>query len=338
MNQIPTPPPPPPNYQPTSPTRRRALIFGSCIAILVIGAAWLGLAVWQSVRNLGALPTNPAEQFEETVVREDGSDKIAVVDIHGVILSEAPDGTSAEQIIKMLDRAAEDDDVKAVIVDIDSPGGGVVPSRQIYDKIAKVRESKPVIALYSGDVAASGGVYVSMAASKIISDPETLTGSIGVIAETVDISGLLEKYGVKFNTIKSGKFKDIGSFSRAMTDEERALLQELIDESYERFVQVVAESRNKSVDQVKEFADGRIYSANKALGYGMIDQVGDFDEAEAAAKELAKIESATIIEYQPHFDFGSLFGLASSKMSSISELELIKQYHDANLRLMYLME
>lgn len=328
---------------PTTPTKSRSkgILFGTCLGIIIL----VVLAIGYGVSQLGnVFSPEDSGTITEVVLRGEGSDKIALIRVHGVIVQAgsadtAPGTISAETMKSMLEKAGEDPTVKAVILDIDSPGGSVVPSVQIYEALANLRQTKPIVAFYSGEVAASGAVYLSMGASKIISYPETITGSIGVIAEFYDLSGLMEKYGVTSNVIKSGAFKDIGSPTRPMNDAERNLLQGLIDETYQEFVSVVATNRHLSEDVVRSFADGRVFSGRQAEALQLIDDLGNVDRAETLAKELAGITEAQIVEYEQPLSFGSLFSYFGTTFREPNIFELIdRRRSQPSLQLLYLMQ
>ncbi len=214
---------------------------------------------------------------------------IAITKIEGVITDGSEDSSSREEVVESL-KMAEDYEVKALVVRINSPGGTVGASQEIYQAIKKVREKNiPVVASF-GDVAASGGVYVAMAANKIVSNPGTITGSIGVIIKSNNLTELYGKIGVSAQVIKSGAHKDILASYRALTDEERELLQETINDTYLQFVEAIAEGRGLSIDQVKTFADGRIFSGRQAKHLKLVDELGDLQTAINVAKTLAGIE------------------------------------------------
>jgi protease-4 len=218
-------------------------------------------------------------------------------------------------------QAEEDPDVKAVVLRVDSPGGSVVGSDEIYQQVLAM--NKPVVASM-GELAASGGYYVSAPADEIFANPGTLTGSIGVISQFINIEGLLEEYGVEVTTVKSGEFKDIGSLFRSMSDEERVSWQSIIDETYQEFVRIVAEGRELPIDEVKELADGRIYTGRQAMALGLVDQLGNLSAAVQHAAELGGIEGAPrTIEYQQPLNvFQGLFGMThpADPLSNIMEL------------------
>lgn len=208
-----------------------------------------------------------------------GGPRVAVVEVDGIIIESEP---VVEELRNHLGNPA----VRAVVVRINSPGGVVAPTQEIYAAIRRLAKSgKPVVASL-GPVAASGGYYVAAAADRIYANPGTLTGSIGVVMQMATLEGLLKKVGVEYVVIKSGKHKDIGSFARAMSPEERKLLQILLDDVYNQFVDAVAEGRGLSRDEVMGFADGRIFSGRQAKALGMVDVLGGFEEAVEGAAEL----------------------------------------------------
>ncbi|MFN3705103.1 MAG: signal peptide peptidase SppA [Thermoflexales bacterium] len=187
---------------------------------------------------------------------------------------------SSERLVRLIGAAAKNSDVQAILLRVDSPGGSVVASDEIYRALKQA--GKPVV-VQMGEVAASGGYYVSMAAEHIVAHPDTLTGSIGVISEFTNILGLYEKLGLESHVIKSGENKDFGNPTSPFTEEDRRLWQEVVDEVYEGFVRVVADGRKMSVEQVKALADGRLYTGRQALAAGLVDQLGSYQDALAEA-------------------------------------------------------
>lgn len=227
--------------------------------------------------------------------------KVAVVYVTGII-SYGVEGVSGEQgmvgdIKEQLRVAVNDDDVKGILLVVDSPGGEVTASDDIYRAVAKVRDSKPVV-VSMGSLAASGGYYVSMGGEYVMASESTITGSIGVIMQAVNFRKLLDKVGLEILTVKSGKFKDLLNPARENNPEEVKLVQDLIMESYDQFVGVVAKERDMDVDELKEgLADGRIYSGRQAVEEGLIDGIGYFEDAFTKTKELAKIKDAKMVKY-----------------------------------------
>jgi protease-4 len=280
----------------------------------------------------------------EEVVTEDNDaafNKIAVVDIDGIITSRAMDqsGYNMVDVIKaQLKRAEEDDRVKAVILKVDSPGGEVMASDFISRAIAEFQtkpRGKPVVCSM-GSMAASGGYYVSAPCRWIVAHELTITGSIGVILSTWNYRGLMDKVGVRPETFKSGKYKDMLSGSRepdSITQEEREMVQSLIDETYGKFKSVVAAGRRFAHDKNQEkgrvlaedwadYADGRILSGTEAFKLGFVDELGAFDDAVKRAKGIAGIRNANLVEYQQRFDFSDLFRLFGQSEGRAVKLDL----------------
>ncbi|MGQ9837130.1 MAG: signal peptide peptidase SppA [Cyanobacteriota bacterium] len=211
--------------------------------------------------------------------------RIGRIEVTGAIESK-----TRERVLKAL-KEVEEKQIPAVVLRIDSPGGTVADSQEIYNALLRLRERKGTRIIASfGNIAASGGVYIAMGAEKIISNPGTITGSIGVIIRGNNIERLLDKVGISFKVIKSGPYKDILSFDRELTSEERTILQELIDITYGQFVQTVATARKLSLNVVKTFADGRIFSGEQALHLGVVDRLGTEEDARQWAAELAGLD------------------------------------------------
>ncbi len=223
------------------------------------------------------------------------SKKLAFGEKIGVIPVEGPI-TSPEETINQLVRFREDGSIKAIILRINSPGGGVGPSQEIYREIRKTIKKKKVIASLGG-VAASGGYYIASAADKIVANPGTLTGSIGVIMQFVGFHELLKKIGVKMEVVKSGEFKDIGSPHRPLTEREKALLQGLIANIQDQFVKAVAKGRGLSEEKVRKIADGRILSGAQAKELGLVDELGNFRDAVELAKQMAGLKGKVSLVY-----------------------------------------
>jgi len=216
--------------------------------------------------------------------RWESHDKIALIRVEGVILD-------SREVIHELRRYQKDPDIKAILVRIDSPGGAVAPSQEIYDELKKIQASgKKKVISSMGSVAASGGYYIASATQLIFANPGTLTGSIGVIMELTNVEGLLQKIGVESVTIKSGKNKDVGSPFRKMNADERALLQNVLDDVHSQFIEAVAEGRSLDIETVRALADGRIFSGRQAKAVGLVDQLGSLEAALEKTAELAGIQ------------------------------------------------
>jgi protease-4 len=241
-----------------------------------------------------------------------------VVPINGVIAQSNSARSwerGSQQISRRIKKLSEKKEVKAILLDINSPGGSVGAVQEIYSAILRARKEtkKPFVARF-GEVSASGGYYVASACDLIVAHPGTITGSIGVIFSVGNFEGLMKKVGYKSDAIKSGKFKDIGSPAREMTSEERKLLQAMIDDSYSQFVTAVSEGRKMPVEKVKILADGRIYTGRQALDSGLIDKLGDMQDAIDAAGELGKLgkNPRLLLDSDP---FENLMSLMESRLS-----------------------
>ncbi|MCS7056527.1 MAG: signal peptide peptidase SppA [Thermoflexales bacterium] len=245
---------------------------------------------------------------------------VAVIGVNGPIVSgEAPEfdltGPTAVaasgSIARLIRAAARDPQVKAILLRVDSPGGSVIGSDEIYHALKQA--NKPVV-VHMGALAASGGYYVSMAADHIVAHPDTLTGSIGVISEFTNIEGLYEKLGLKSTVIKSGEFKDFGNPTSPFTEEDRKLWQAVIDETYENFVKIIADNRGMTVEEVKRLADGRIYTGRQAYALKLVDQLGYFEDAVKEAASRGGITGEPrVIEYRRQTPFAQLFGIAVAR-------------------------
>ena len=201
-------------------------------------------------------------------------------------------GSTRQRVLKAL-REVEEREFPALLLRIDSPGGTVGDSQEIHAALLRLREKGCRVVASFGNISASGGVYIGVAAESIVANPGTITGSIGVILRGNDLSKVFERIGIRFDTVKSGVYKDILSPDRPLSPEERALLQELIDSSYGQFVRVVAEGRSLTEDTVRGFADGRVFSGEQAKTLGLVDELGDEDHARRLAARLADLDEQT---------------------------------------------
>jgi protease-4 len=280
-------------------------VLGSVARRVALALAVLHAAAGCSVISVDLSPR--IRPLEEETVEGSGSAKVLLLDLSGLLQDDTPSLTLTSppprvpllaRVREELRRAEKDDQVRALVVRINSPGGTITASDIVYREIRefKQRRKVPVIAAMM-DVGASGGYYAALAADQIFAHPTTVTGSIGVIMLTVNAQGLLEKVGVAPLAIKSGPLKDAGSPFRGLTAEERAVFQSVIDDMYGRFVRLVSESRKIPEDRVRAFADGRIYTAEQARTLGLVDQVGYLDEAVAAARRAAGLAEARVVMY-----------------------------------------
>ncbi|WP_312091964.1 signal peptide peptidase SppA [Aminipila sp.] len=310
-------------------TKKALIIFGIVVLVFVI----LGVAC-------SRLDIDSSSSSSSGNVYPDDS-YIAKLSVEGTISSDnasdyfgTPVGYQHQWTLDTIDDLINDENNKGIILFVNSPGGGVYESDELYFKIREYQEQtgRPVYSSM-GTMAASGGYYISAPCNKIIANRNCWTGSIGVTMGTLfDFSELLERYGVKTNTITSGANKAMGSSVESMTEEQKQIFQSLVDEAYEQFVGLVAEGRHMDIAKVRQIADGRIYTAKQALSLGLIDKIGTFDEAAADMKKTYKLEDCEVadLSYQDVSFFGSLFGKANfPKMASKGDvaaiLELVEQ-------------
>lgn len=285
--------------------------------------------------------------FYEEVIEEgqDPTNVIAVLDVDGTIQDTGEASLLSSEtynhrdFMDKLQMAEENDNIKGIILRVNSPGGGVVESAEIYDKILDIKKMKKPVYVSMGSMAASGGYYISAPADKIYASPETMTGSLGVIMQGYNYEKLAEKYGVEFETIKSGTYKDIMSPTREMTDDERKILQDMIDNSYNQFVKIIADGRGMTEKEVRKIADGRIYDGRQAKEVNLIDDFGHLDDVIAAMKTDIDQKDAQVIRYTGEAGFGSLFSMGAQKMlgNDVETAVLTKILSSSNSpRLMYL--
>jgi len=217
------------------------------------------------------------------------NNKVGVVKVEGFI-------GDTRDVVDQLNQFGKDDGIKAVILRIDSPGGGVASSQEIYEAVIDLKKKKKVVASM-GSVAASGGYMVACAADKIVANPGTITGSISAVMHFANAEELLKKLGLKTSVVKSGKFKDIGSPVREMTAEEKALIQELVDDIYDQFLDMVARDRNIPKEKLRKIADGRVFTGRQAQKLGLVDYLGDMGYASTLAGEMSGIKGKPEIVY-----------------------------------------
>lgn len=295
------------------------LILGFCVFSIIIGL--LNATKQPQVRQTSPVREQPGF-FRGISVS--GGEKVALITLEGIIAQSKGESffrdlSSADSALKALNKAIEDKSVKGVILRVNSPGGTVAMSQEIYNAILRLREEKPVI-VSMADVAASGGYYIASAADRIYANPGTLTGSIGVIMETINARELLTgKLGIESEVIKSGKFKDVGNIYRPLSPEERELLNNLVNNAYNQFLKAITEGRINRKDDLKleraelteetlkKYADGRIFTGELALEYGFVDKLGGLAEAQEDIKELLKKEDIPIVDYNKPTGFQEFF-------------------------------
>ncbi len=286
---------------------RKSLIFGA-IYFILFSLLFMVVTSWFVSREGGG--------------RWDAKDKIALVRIEGMIVD-------SKVIVEELHRFSGDESIKAILLRIDSPGGAVAPSQEIYDEVLRIREEDGKTVVTSmGTVAASGGYYIASATDIIFANPGTLTGSIGVIMELTNFQGLFEKVGLKSVTIKSGKNKDVGSPFREMKKEERALLQDVLDDVHSQFIEAVSQGRSLEIGTVRALADGRIFTGRQAKTVGLVDELGSLDAAVKMTAKLVGIEGEPrLVETKQKLSFFDLmrsqvFGLLERPNLPVSSVRL----------------
>ncbi len=250
---------------------RKGCVWGWLIGVLAILVVFL-VTVVTIEALLGQQVTFPAY-----------GDRVGLVRIEGLL-------TDSRTVVQDLKAMGDDTGIRAIVIRVDSPGGGVAASQEIYDEIVRVRDGGTPIVVSMGSVAASGGYYVACPGDSILANPGTITGSIGVIMEFAQFQELFGKIGIDFDVVKSGEFKDIGSMSRPLTEGERALLQSTVDDIHTQFVETIAAERDMDTEAVRRLADGRIMSGRQALEAGLVDRLGSLRIAIAVAGRMGGIE------------------------------------------------
>lgn len=304
--------------------------------LLMVGLILLGtslvanlLFLFQDQRLFsGSTPINPAPSFEEEFVEGDESQakRIAKIDLFGVIAQEIPGQIGSSMVddtILQIRQAADDDSVAAILLHIDSPGGEVTASDNLYHELTLVRTSKPII-VYLDSVAASGGLYAAMGGSHLVAHELCLTGSIGVILQSLNYEGLSKILGLSTLTFKSGALKDLLNPARPASEAEKKLVQDMITETFARFSSIVVTERNFPDQKLPaEVADGRVISGQQALSLKLVDANGYLQDAIAQAREMAKLpEDAPVIRYIAPFHLSKFFRLLGQKQASPPQVQL----------------
>ncbi len=309
-----------------------------CLSIFLFVALCASLAfnMIMAVAAFGRLGGGVAQQqspprFREVILERGarGGDKIAVIALRGVISSGVP-GDIGESMVEdlrfALEQAREDENVRAVVLEIDSPGGEVTASDVIYNAVVKTRAKKPVV-VYMQSLAASGGYYVACGGKFLMANDTTITGSIGVIIQTLNYEQLFNKIGLASVVFKSGQFKDMLNGARPITPEEREYVQSFVMSTYDKFLGIVAKERNLPADELRNtVADGRILSGQSAVENKLIDGLGQIEDAFKKARELGNAADATIVKYGPPFTIGRFFRALGKAGDSKIEVTLPKQF------------
>jgi len=260
------------------------------------------------LRTPGVLPHRLNEHYVAGKVQAINGPKVAIVEVDGVIM-----GTGVDHILKQIRQARDDEQVRAVILRVDSPGGTVSGSDRIWREVATLKEAKKPVVVSMGGMAASGGYYVSAPADYIFAEPTTMTGSIGVILQMPQIHGLMEKYGVEMETVTSGEWKDAGSMFKPLTEKQRERWQEVINATHQRFVRVVAQGRKIPLEEARALANGKVYTADEALRLKLVDASGYLDDAIRKAQSLISESSVRVIRYSRPLSLDDLLGITAPR-------------------------
>jgi len=290
------------------------VLLGAAVLLLAAGLVWLGKSARGPSMARFEYGTDEFPRFREVWSSGRGETKAVMIPLSGMIFLDENDGMwsavgTAEMALKSIRRATADNRVMALVLDIDSGGGGITASDIILQALLDFKKAQPgrkVVSVF-GDVAASGAYYVALGSDRIVARPTSLTGSIGVLMQSFNIKELGEKIGVKDITIKSGKNKDIMNPFTDLADDQREMLQGIVDSLHERFVGLVAEHRNLPVEQVRELADGRVFLAQEALDLGLIDEIGHWQDGVSAAASLLDVADLKVFRYQKEFAISDIF-------------------------------
>ncbi len=328
----PQPPPVPTYYQPPPPAPRRSSPWKWIFGILFLGTGALVLlfvllivggivSAFKEAGSLAAKSTN----VKEEIIRDGSGEKIAQIDLEGIITasSSRSTGSMVDDFANQLEAALNDHHVKAIVIRINSPGGEVTASDRLHQMIQAADAAKPVIA-YMDTIAASGGYYAACGSRHLMAHPTTFTGSIGVIMQSVKYGEMLDKVGLSMEVYKSGEMKDLLSGTRETRPEEIALVNELIGETYDRFLEIVAENRGREVSEIRDspFTDGRIFSGRQGLEGGFIDSNGFISDAYEKAAEIAGVSNPTVVRYQSRQSFFDLLDPFAAARSAPAKVEI----------------
>ena len=298
---------------------------GALFLLLLVGVFVLMIVMQLSGSSLASAGCT------QVVVEEGPPDqKVAIVSLDGLIGSGKYYGPATDNFLAALQAASSDTAVKALVVQVDSPGGSATRSDIIHHRLETLDQPKVVI---MGNIATSGAYYAAVACEHIMAHPTTLTGSIGVLVETIHVEELMSKIGVQALTVKSGEHKDMGNPFRAPTEQEQQILQQAVNEIHHRFVSLVAKGRKIKEERVLPLATGRVFTAKAALEHGLIDSIGYREDAIEKAKELAGLAEATVVEFRPKSGLRDLLALSSRQ--DISELPWLELLYPRGAQFLY---
>ncbi len=313
------PPPFQPQLQQQRPRRKglHGCLIAFIISASVTGAVIIGLVLIASIGSSGANYSKGVDEHPDMQAvwsYGSGDKQVARIGVRGPIMRDmrstpfGPAYGSAELVMRQIRAAKNNPDIDGIILELDSPGGGITASDMIYEELMSFKRKKPgaVVVALMEDLAASGAYYVAMPADHIIAHPTTLTGSIGVMISTFNIKELAQKVGVTNVTFASGENKGMLSPFEDMTPEQNRLIQEVVDEMHTRFVQLVAESRQLPEEEVRKIADGRVFTSSKAIEYGLVDEQGYWDDAVKKTAQLLGVQKVKVMRYEQEFSLTSL--------------------------------
>ena len=330
-----------------SPKRWTALIIALVLFVVSIGVNTVIFALKTTISaNADAIIEEQSQKAPTKVMLAgDASKKIAYLKVDGTIQNVETGafaiGYNHKNFLAQLEAVKNDDTIKGVVLYVNSPGGGVIESAEIRKKIIEMKEARDIpVYVTMGAMAASGGYYISAPADKIFAMQETITGSIGVIMQTINYQELAKKIGVRYENFQSGEHKDMLSPMRQVTPEERAMMQEMINESYETFVDIIEEGRGMKEADVKKVADGRIMSGTQAIKAGLVDEIADSEQVIKAMRTDFDLQDAQVIEFtDPATNWRSLFGMKAAEVfgPSLEERFMMKMLTNHNTpQMMYL--
>ncbi len=327
-------------------SRKGCLVSLAVFFVIIILFISCGILCFLFVKLTSNFNTDYLYKPESETLTYGGKDKVVVIDVEGIIVDAdsefdfwGADIASSGKIVNYIDNAMKDEDVKAIILNLNTPGGDVYASDVIYNKIKEAKSKGiKVITLMRG-IATSGGYYISSPSDKIVANELTITGSIGVYMEFQSLGGLYEKLGIKTRVITNsrGNYKTgEGLFDDDPEGEEDKIYQKLVDDAYSRFVEVIADGRGLTKEEIYKFADGRIMSGKQALDFKLVDFLGGFDDAVSIAGKEANIENPTVIKYKEYDFFKSLMGYVSTIVNPTSRvMELVDTTPGIKLRYLY---
>ena len=312
-----------------------ALAITALVLVVSVFAKDKDKEVEQNIRDKYMKNFSDFSSYTEEVIQgTNPKEKIKVVDVDGVISS----NDANDFVVEELKNAKEDPLVKGVILNVNSPGGSVYASERIANQIKALKEAEKPVYTVMGEMAASGGYYISAPTDRIYASNETWTGSIGVIIQSYSLQGLFEKYGIKEQNITTGKMKDAGSQGRDMSKEEKEYFKGLVDSAFDRFVKIVSEGRGLSEREVRKLADGRVYDGSQALANGLVDKIGDLDSAIGDMASENDLEDPMVIRNENIMgSFSSIFSKVTDLKKSQSDLAILdKLMKNGGPRPMYL--